>query len=102
MNTQPSDALSQFTDRLLTEKGLTKMDPAVLAELRSDLLERVEQHVSAALVVMLPPTEQEEFNHVLDAADSVATQAFLEAKIPDLPEVIAAALLRFRAVYLSA
>lgn len=97
-----SQALTTFVDRLLEEKGLSSMDPMILAELRSDLQGRVEKHVNVALLAALPPQELPEFDRILASGDTAATQEFLQTKIPDAANVVAAALLRFRDTYLSA
>ena len=47
-------SLESFIDRLLEEKGLQNMEPAVLAEMKNDLLERVAERLNAEMIAALP------------------------------------------------
>lgn len=93
--------LEDFVDRLVAEKGMTNLDPEVLAQVKKDLLDRVEDRVNAVIIEKLPPESLEEFEKILDGADEKEIQPFCQQRIPNLDQVIAAELLAFRQTYLN-
>ena len=93
--------LEDFVDRLVTEKGMTNLDPEVLAQVKKDLLDRVEDRVNAVIIEKLPPESLEDFERLLDGGDEKEIQAFCQTQIPDLDQKIAAELLAFRQTYLN-
>lgn len=95
------EPIDLFIERLVAEKGLVLPDPEVRAQVVLDLRERLENIVNASLIEHLPPEKLEAFEALLDTkASDEAVQAFCSEAIPDLSEVVAGALLRFRDVYL--
>ncbi len=93
--------LQSFVDKLIAEKGLEGLDPEVLDEVRTDLLSRVEDRINASLLANLPPDKLPEFNALLDEGDAEKIQAFTSSSIPNVNEVVAEALMGFRATYLN-
>ena len=93
--------LEDFVDRLVAEKGMTGLDPEVLAQVKHDLLDRVEDRINALIVEKLPPESLEDFERLLDGGDEKEIQAFCQTQIPDLDQKIAAELLAFRQTYLN-
>lgn len=93
--------LKSFVERLIAEKGLEGLGPDVLAEVRSDLLSRLEDRINAALLANLPPEKAVEFEQVLDKGDEKSVQEFISASIPNANEVVAEALVTFRQTYLN-
>ena len=94
--------LEQFVDVLVDRKGLTNLAPEVLTQLKKDLLERVEDRVNAAILKFMPPENLEEFDRLLDSADTSKIQAYCAAHIPNLDEKMAAELMQFQGTYLNA
>ena len=98
-NTSPS--LEIFVDRLVEEKGLDTLEAEVVAQIKKDLLDRVEDHVNAAILASLPPEKLEPFEKLLQGGNPEISQKFCHDNIPDLEQVMAAALLNFRSIYLA-
>ncbi|MDO8584133.1 MAG: DUF5663 domain-containing protein [bacterium] len=94
--------LGDFVGQLLEKKGLTNVAPDVLAELRKDLEDRLEQRINAALVAALPPDKLEEFDDLLETAGTPAIQAYCQENIPNMDQVVADELIRFEMSYLNA
>ncbi|MDP1707167.1 MAG: DUF5663 domain-containing protein [bacterium] len=94
--------IKSFVGRLISEKGLEGLDADVLAEVRADLLSRLEDHINATLLAHLPPEKVFEFEQVLDAGDEKQVQEFISATVPNANEIVAGALMAFRQTYLGA
>lgn len=94
---QPID---QFVEKLIQEKGIKETDQQILAEIKKDLTKRVEDRIKAVIVKNLPESKLSEFESKLDAPDA-EMQEFIAKAIPNLKEVIALELLRFRNTYLN-
>jgi hypothetical protein len=101
MNTEITD-LASFVDRLMAEKGLDGLDEAVRAEVKNDLISRLEDRVNAALLAHMPAENAAELETVLESKDEKHIQDFIAASIPNSKEVVAEALMSFRQTYLNA
>jgi len=99
--TNTNDPLSQFVSRLVAEKGLSNCDPEVLAQVKLDLLDRVEDRINAAIVANLPVDKLEYFEKLVDRADEAEIQAFCSRNIQGFDEIIAKELVEFRKTYLN-
>lgn len=94
--------LEQFVENLLVERGLTSVDEAVLAELRTDLLTRIGERLNAEMVALLETDKVEELNDLLDAdAEPDVVREFFVSNVPNYQEVLARTLMDFRTSYLS-
>lgn len=94
--------LQQFVTNLLTERGVTHVDPAVMDEYRADLLMRISERLNAEMVALLAPEKVDELNELLDAeAEPESINEFFRQNIPAFDEVFAQTLSDFRASYLS-
>jgi hypothetical protein len=98
MNTEQT--LATFVAKLIDEKGLNGLDTEVKEQVVNDLLDRVEDRINAEILSHMPSDKVSEFNTVLDSGDEAAIQAFITSSVPDLDNIVAAALLAFRATYL--
>ncbi len=97
---QPS--IDQFVENLLVERGLTGVDEAVLAELRSDLLTRIGERLNAEMVVLLDAERVGELNDLMDAdAEVDIVREFFMSNVPNYQDVFARTLMDFRTSYLS-
>ncbi len=98
-----NEPLEKFLDTLLLDKGVTAIDEALLAQMKSDLRNRVEDRINATLLKNLPPEKLSEFENLLDSgAKEEHIQQFCKTAIPELDSLIAATLLDFRQTYLHA
>jgi len=93
--------LDQYVDRLIAEKGFDEKDPEVLAQIKTDLLDRVENRIDAMIIENLDESVLAEFEKVLAEGNSEDAQTFVKEHIPDIDEKVASELLSFRTVYLS-
>lgn len=93
--------LDTFVDSLVIEKGLGDLDPAVLAEMKNDLLNRIEDRLNMIIVENMPGVNVAEFEKMMDEEKSdEELQKFVEEKIPDISSLVAVDLAHFREVYL--
>lgn len=99
-NQQNSLSLDQFMDKLLQEKQLPELSPEVMAEMKSDLMSRVEDRINAQLIASMNPDQLAAFTNLLEEDNDQKTQEYLKSNIPDLENVVATALLNFRNTYL--
>lgn len=95
--------LKAFVDSLVAEKKFPEtLEPEVIAEIKSDLLSRVEDRINGVIVNNLSSEKIEEFTHLLDGeADTKEMQEFCLNNIPNLAQLIASELIVFRNSYLS-
>jgi hypothetical protein len=101
MQNSTSEAMILFVDQLVEEKKFENLDEDVLEQIKTDLLERVEDAINVAILESMPPEKMEEFDQMLDGAEMDEVQKFCQASIPDFENVIAAALMKFRSIYLN-
>ena len=95
--------IQSFVERLLEEKGILylNLDELVLAEMRKDLVSRVENRINALIASNMPESAQAEFEKLIDSdVSDEDVQKFCSEKIPDLQSLIAADLVQFQSVYL--
>jgi hypothetical protein len=92
--------IDSFVERLIEEKGLEGLDSEVLAQVKSDLVGRVEDRLNVVILEQIPPSKLEKFNELLDSGDDAKTQEFIKNNVPELEALVAAELLNFRAIYL--
>ncbi|MEK9155050.1 MAG: DUF5663 domain-containing protein [Patescibacteria group bacterium] len=97
-----TSTLEQFVNNLLTEKGVTHAEPAVMDEFRADLTTRVSERLNAEMVALLPSEKVEELNDLLDAdVEPDTLREFFMTNVPSYQEVFARTLIDFRTSYLS-
>lgn len=96
------EVFEQFIDNLIVERGLEKMEPDILVEIKKDLQTSLERRMNAALVAKIPPEKLDAFDALLDKGEAQAIQEFFRTEIPDFRDVIAQELLAFRRTYLTA
>ena len=93
--------IEDFVDKLVSEKGFDTKDPEVLAQIKSDLLERVGDRVNAMIMGNIPEEKLVEFEKVLDSKDEDKIAEYIKGQIPDIEEKTAVVLLSFRNTYIS-
>ncbi len=94
-------SLEEFVDKLITEKGLQDLEAEILAEIKNDLLKRVEDRINAVILEKMPPEKIEYFEKMLDNSDEKEIQDFCSRNIFGLDKIIAAELLSFKNTYLN-
>ena len=94
--------LEMFVDRLMEEKKFPEdLGQEVLAQIKADILSRVEDRVNAVIIANLAPEKLEEFNKLLDQDISdEEMQKFCSSNIPNLSQLIASELIVFKQSYL--
>lgn len=97
---QTQDSLGLFVERLVEEKGLTNLDKEVLAQIKTDLLERVEDRINASIVEHMPVDQVEFFEKLVERGEKTEIHAFCERHIPGLDDIVAKELIAFRGTYL--
>ncbi len=102
MHKQKEITLTDFCARLLEEKSLEDLDRAVFIEMRNDLVNRLDDSISAGLIAALPPeklTELDKMTEEKNVKDAKVQKFFVE-NIDNFPEVFAGILMKFRSTYL--
>lgn len=95
------DIVTAFVNELVEEKGLTYLEDDVLDQLKADLSERVNRWIDAAILNNVPEAALGDFEKLLDSEDEQKTSAFIKEQIPNLDQVIATELLKFKQMYLA-
>lgn len=92
--------IEEFVDRLIKDKGFKEEDPEVLAQMKSDLLDRVENRINAMILSHISPDKLEDFEKVIDGGNEEEIQNFVKKDVPDIDEKVAMELLTFKNIYL--
>lgn len=93
-------SLESFIERLLEEKGLQNMEPAVLDEMKADLMDRVSDRLNAEMIAALPQEKIAELDELMEGGNAAEVRSFLKTNVPDFDNVLARTLMAFRATYL--
>lgn len=94
-------ALEEFIDKLVKEKGFGDEEPEVMEQIKNDLLERIENHINASILRVMPIDQQEAFERVLEEGDFEKIKNFCEEHIPALESLVASTMENFAKIYLS-
>lgn len=94
-------SLDEFVDRLVREKGIRVEEDSILAQVKKDLLERVEDRINATILQHMPADKLQEFNELLEFAREEEIQEYCQKNIPNLDEIVARELLDLRDTYLN-
>ena len=92
--------IEEFVDKLIEDKKFNEQDSDVIAQMKNDLLERVENRINAMIISKLDPEKLVEFEKVLESGSEEEIQNFVKNNIPDIDERVAAELLTFKNIYL--
>lgn len=99
--TNALEPINQYIERLIGEKGFPDITEEVHAQIKKDLLDRLNDTINAKVIAALPDAELGEFEKLIDAnAPQEEIQTFIESKIPDSAIFLATVLLDFRKTYL--
>lgn len=102
-NGQKDIDLTKFVDRLIEEKKFpTDLEKEIVDQIKSDLLEKVEDRINATIISNLSEDKLEEFNKMLDNdVSDQEMQKFCSDNIPNLSQLLASELIVFKQSYLS-
>jgi hypothetical protein len=92
--------LEEFVSKLIEDKGFNEQDPEVIAQMKTDLLDRVENRINAMIVSKLNPEKLPDFEKILEIESENEIQEFVKKEIPDIDEKVATELLAFKNIYL--
>ena len=92
--------IEEFVNKLIEDKGFNEQDPDVLAQMKSDLLDRVENRINAMIISELDSEKLPGFEKILENGSEEEIQKFVKDNIPDIDERVAAELLTFKNIYL--
>lgn len=93
--------LNDYVERLVAEKGFDEKDPEVIAQIKADLLERVENRIDGMIASSIDPEQYPEFEKILDTGSTEEIQAYIAKAVPDIEEKVANELIALRSIYLS-
>lgn len=96
-----SPALDKFVDEMVKHKGFGNEDPEVLEQIKSDILERLETHINAAIIGAMPNEYLVEFQKYVEKDDFEKMQSFCQKHIPALDSLVATTMENFAKSYLS-
>lgn len=101
LNQNSEKLLSDFVNELVKDKNLPQLEPEVLEEIKKDLLDRLEIHINAGLLALLPESAMDKFDVLLSQGNEQATQTYLHQHIPNLETKLAELLVDFKQAYLA-
>ncbi|MCL5783866.1 MAG: DUF5663 domain-containing protein [Patescibacteria group bacterium] len=90
-----------YVEKLIEEKGFPDLTPEVKEEIKNDLLNRIDDFVSARIIAKLSDQDVATFEEMLKNQKSQEEiQQFITGHIDDFPGFLTNTLLEFRGVYL--
>lgn len=99
--TAGTNPLEVFAQNLLIDKGFMDLSPELIADMKADLLQRLELLSTQVMLEALNETDIAEFERLVDSgATPDQLQQYSESKVPDYAQRLTEALLRFRITYL--
>jgi len=101
MKKDNANSSNEFVEKLIEEKGIKNQNKEVLAQIKTDLLDRVENRINAAVLANLPAEKLEELEKMINQSGTDEIQAFCRENIVDIDQIIATELADFRRVYLN-
>lgn len=99
---QDSEAANQFIAKLIDEKGLQGLDEEIRQQLHKDLMKRLEDRITRAIVSSLNDQQVTQLEHYIDTNQVDKIQDFLYKEGVNVNGVIASAMSEFHASYLEA
>lgn len=94
--------ITVFLEKMLEEGGMADVEPGVKQQMLDDLGLRLQNAIFVALLERLPEQDLPTFNTLVEEkASQEQIQQFLTARIPNLEEVTAQAMMDFRKMYVT-
>lgn len=95
--------VDDFIEQLITERGITGLEPEVMGELKKDMKERLLEQIDRAAIMQLSDEKADELTQKLEdpnfTNDDMAN--FMEKSGVDLTQVALETMLQFRNLYLT-
>lgn len=99
----PPQDLPSYVEWIVDQKPELRDTPAdVKQALQQQLQERLQNLINVAILAALPPDEVPHFERLLAHSGQDEIQRFCQEAIPNLEELVAGVLVRFRNEYLGA
>ncbi len=95
------ESMNKFVEDLMKHNNWSNLDKEVIDQMKTDLMERLEDRINAAILSKMPEDKLDEFNKLLDSGTDDELQDFIKANISDLENVIATELINFQKLYIS-
>ncbi|MBW3538434.1 hypothetical protein KY386_02990 [Candidatus Parcubacteria bacterium] len=93
--------LDQYVSWVLDQNPEIKdLDPEIRQQLQADYVDSLENEVNAALLAAMPKDRLPDFERLAESGTTAQIEAFCEHHIPNIKEVVAAVLVRFKINYL--
>ena len=94
--------LSEFAESLMRQKGIYKMsdDAAVLEQMKSDLCDRIEDRVNAAILEHVPPDKLPAFERLLESGSPQDIKRFCRENVKGAAQIVGNAMTAFEKMYL--
>ncbi|MDD5750259.1 MAG: hypothetical protein PHU56_01220 [Candidatus Pacebacteria bacterium] len=92
-----------FLERIVDERGYKNITPELREQIISSLFPRLQAFLMADVAKHLPDNDARELDKMLEDGqiDQEKATAFFKERIKNLDEILAGAMLEFRAVYLN-
>lgn len=101
-NKSVNEMNEEFINKLIEEAGMgVGLEADVLSQLKSDMLERLEDRIKAVILANIPEYKLGEFEKLIDSGNAKEIQDFCILNIPNFTEVIAGEFLNFRSRYIN-
>ena len=84
--------IEEYVNRLVEDRGFNEQDPEIIAQIKTDLLDRVENTINAMIIANLDSEKLPMFNKVLEDGSEEEIQNFVKSNIPKIDEKVAAEL----------
>jgi len=95
------NTIEEYVDQIIIEKGFDTEAPEVIAQLKEDIAEHIENRINAMIITSIPEDKLSEFEALLDGDDQEKIQTYIRKEIPDIDEKVAIELAQFKATYLA-
>ncbi len=93
--------IEDFINQLLTDAGMDSVSPEVKAQMLTDLRARIQDKLFGTVIMQLSDDEVTLFRKLTESNPKPEVlESFIDAHIPNAPEVFAQAMLTFRNDYL--
>lgn len=94
--------LREFMDALITDKGLVIASDDVRTQLIEDMMQRALDLIDREVIASMSSENVTKLNQMLDSGSpDEDVRTFIAASVPDMAQVTARTLQRFRAAYLN-
>lgn len=98
---QDNKAAVEFVDGMINEKGLADLDTEVRDELRSGLLERLEDHINRTILNSLSDEQFSQFEQLMEENSVDKINEFLYKEGINVGALVTRAMTEFKGLYLA-